>query len=135
MSLKRERAEGVGDVTGIFGPPAAPEVSISVEVKATDFGLNAILDTGSPLGTDNGGSVTGDFYDPNYATRYQLANPVLMDAELFDPRDVSQMVKQYVLPTIVLNSENFTTSNKNSTTIKYSGSDRTAFLHVYVVRP
>lgn len=124
VTLKRDRAEGIGDVTGIWGPPAAPEASVSLEVKKTDFGLNAILTTGSPAGTDTTGTVAGDFYDPDYAVRYQINNAMPIVANLYDPRDLSLIAKTYTLPAAVLNSESEGINAKNAVTVKYSGIDQ-----------
>lgn len=132
MSLKRDRAEGIGDTTGLLGPSDAPEVSVSLEVKVTDFGFNAILQNGSPLGSDDGGSAAGDFYDPNWATRNQLVNAVALVATIEDPRNAGSVLKTYTCPTMVLNNDNTTAATKNAATVKLSGTDRTGNLSVSV---
>lgn len=136
MALKRERAEGIGDVDGMWGPSASPEVSINFEVKKTDFGLSAILETGSPTGSDTGGagSAAGDYFDPNWMTRSQLSNSVALSAKVYDPRNSATVLKTYTLPAIVLNNDNDNATVKNATTVKYTGTDRTGNLTVSVTR-
>lgn len=127
LSLKRERAEGIGDVTGVYGPPAAPEVSVSLEVKQTDFSFNAVLESGSPTPGGN-----ADFYDPNYITREQLTTAVPLVATLYDPRNVGTKLKSYTVPSIVLNNENDNITTKNAVTRKFTGIEQFGNLVVTV---
>ena len=135
MALKRDRAEGIGDVDGVYGPPNAPEVQISLDVNTTDMALNSLMQTGSPLGTDNGGTVAGDYVDPNYWTRVQLGTATPVVAVLYDPRASNVAVKTYTIPTAVFKSYANTSSTKGVVTSKYSGMDRVGNVDVAYTHP
>lgn len=135
MSLKRERAEGIGDVTGVYGPPDAPTVSVTLDVKATDQKLLALLQTGSQLGTGDGGTLAGDFFDPNLMTRNQLVSATPIVATINDPRNAGVVVKTYTIPTAVMKSFDDTASNKAAVTRKFSGVDRVGNISVSYTHP
>ena len=124
MNLKRDRAEGIGDTTGFYGPPNAPEVTVDLDVAMTDMDLNTLMVTGQPYGTDQSGPLQGDFYDPNYAARVQLATATPVVAELLDPRNSGTVLKTITCPTAVFKEYNATGSTKNPVTVKYTGIDR-----------
>jgi hypothetical protein len=125
MTLKRDRAEGIGDTNGIYGPSDAPAVTLSLDVKMTDFGLDSIMQNGTPLGSDSGGSTANDFFDPLQVVRNQLSSSVPTVVQIGDPRNTGVIVKTITSPTSVYNQRTVTTPNKGPATIKYSGKDKT----------
>ena len=135
MTLKRARADGVGDIDGFYGVPDAPEVAVSLEVDMTDFSLFSVLSTGSPFGTDSSGSVTGDFHDPNYATRTQLTSPMAVGCKLLDPRNSANVLKNYLAANVFFSSENINASSKSSVTAKFTGKDQVGNLVVSFTHP
>lgn len=127
LTLKRERAEGIGDTNGLWGPPAAPEVSISLDVKRTDASLNTLMMTGQALGSDGGYTAngnSGDWFDPNLMARTQLNTAFPVVAKIQDPRTAGTVLKTLTCPTAVFKSYSTQTSSKSPVTVKYSGSDR-----------
>lgn len=130
LTMKRERADGVGDTDGFWGVPDAPECTVDMEVDMTDFGLLSILTTGSPAGTDTTGTVTGDFHDPNYATRVQLTSPMAVGCKILDPRNAAVILKTYTASNVFFASEGLTTSSKSSTTMKFTGKDQVGNLSI-----
>lgn len=124
MSLKRDRAEGIGDPDALYGPPDAPEVSISLDVKRTDNSLNTLMQTAQTHGTDDGGTVAGDFFDPFAMTNNQLATTVPVVATLSDPRTAGVILKTITCPTSVFTSYNVSDSTKGPITVKYDGKDK-----------
>ena len=135
LMLKRERAEGVGDTDGQWGPSDPPELSVSFDVKATDFGLLAIMMTGSPNGTDAGGTVAGDFFDPNYMTRIQLNTVVPVVATINDPKNAGAVLKTYTCPTVFFSSFNDAAAVKGVVNRKFGGKDRVGNIAIAVIRP
>lgn len=123
MSLKRDRAEGIGDTDGFFGPSDAPAVSLSLDVKMTDAGLNGIMQNGTPFGSDSVGSVTNDFFDPSQATRNQLAGNIPVVVTINDPRNSGVILKTITSPHAVFNQRTISTPAKGAATAKYTGKD------------
>jgi hypothetical protein len=123
MTLKRDRAEGIGDPDGIWGPSDAPEVALSLEVKMTDASLNGILQNGNPNGSDAGGSTSNDFFDPNEATRNALATDVPITVTINDPRNSGTVLKTITSPNAVMYQRTVSTPTKGPATVKYTGKD------------
>ena len=135
LTMKRDRADGVGDTSGFWGVPDAPELAVSMEVDMTDFGLLSVLTTGSPAGTDTSGTVTGDFHDPNYATRTQLTSPMAVSAKVLDPRNASATLVTYSAANVFFSSEGLNTTSKSSATMKFSGKDQVGNLSISYTHP
>lgn len=135
IMMKRERAEGIGDVDGIWGPPDAPDVQVSLDVKMTDFGLLSVMMNGSVQGTDNGGTVDGDFFSPVDMTRRQLVAACPVTVIVNDPRSATAVLKTYTLPTVVFKTLDNSASTKATVTHKFSGSDRVGNFSIACVRP
>ena len=134
IAMKRDRAEGIGDVDGIWGPPDAPEVSLSLDVKMTDMGLNSLMVTGSPNGTDNGGTVSGDFFDPNYMTRNQITSATPIAVNINDPRNSGTVLKTYNCPTALFKNYNNQAQGKSPVSAKYTGVDKVGNCTVTVTK-
>lgn len=121
LTIKRDRAEGIGDVNGFYGPSDPPSVTVDIDVKASDMSLDAALgNAGVGGGTDVGGPAVNDFVDPNYNVRKQLGSSQSLAATLSDPRTAAH-VKTITVNGVVLNSRSLSASSKSAATIKYSG--------------
>jgi hypothetical protein len=123
VALKRERAEGIGDLDGLWGPPMQPDVSIGMDVKFKGAGIDTLLKTGSQFGTDGGGAVTGDFVDSNYTTRVMLNTPTAVQVTVSDPRNSGIILKTVKASNAIFKQRTITNQAKNAVTVKYAGSD------------
>jgi hypothetical protein len=135
FGLKRERVEGIGDTEGMFGPSDAPSLSVSFDGRYTDAGLDGIMMSGSPYGSDYGGSATNDWFDPNLATRNQIATPIATVVTVYDPRSASTVLKTVTAPACVYGSRSISTPAKGAATIKWDGIDVTGNLTLSVTKP
>lgn len=121
LMLKRERAEGVGDVEGLYSPSDPPSATLSLDVKETDTGLNGIMQNGTPLNSSNGGATSNDFFSPEQMTRNQLYSSVPTVVKLYDPRDATTLVKTITIPDSLYNTRGVQTPAKGMNTVKYNG--------------
>jgi len=135
VMLKRDRAEGIGDTDGLWGPPDAPVVTVNFDLKVTDFTSNSVLMTGTPNGTDGGGTVLGDMLDPNYVTRLGLSGTFPLVATLNDPRNAGAVLKTYTFPTCVFKNHSLSANGKSPVTVKWQGGDKVGNFDIAVIRP
>lgn len=132
MSLKRDRVEGIGDVSAIYAPPAQPDASISLDMTFRGGNIDTLIRTGLPYGSDgpdgfsagSHGGDPGDFIDANYDTRLMLNTPCPIGATIYDPRNAGFVVKQIVAPQAVFKQRSLSMATKNNVTLKYTGSDQ-----------
>jgi hypothetical protein len=136
LNLKRERAEGVGDTDGIWGPSDAPVLDLTLDVKQSDLSLLTLLQstTGSPAGSDTGGLTSNDFLDPVNALRLEENNAFPIAVQLKDPRSASSVLKTYLAPTAVFKTTDESTKNNAAVTTKFTGNDRVGNLSIIVNR-
>lgn len=132
VALKRTRAEGIGDLDGLYGPPQMPEVTLNLDVNFTGAGPDTLLRTGSLYGTDGGGTVTGDFVDANYETRLMLNTPTAVAVTVGDPRNAGAILKTVTSSNAVFKQRTLTNQSKNAVTMKYTGSDQIGNVSVSV---
>jgi hypothetical protein len=123
ITLKRERAEGIGDTDGLYGPSDAPTVALTLDVKQNDSSLNGIMENGTPLGSDDGGSSSNDFFSPEQATRNQLYSSVATTVKLYDPRNATVLLKTISCPNSIYSTRGVQTAAKGMNTVKYTGKD------------
>lgn len=123
ITLKRERAEGVGEGDGLFSPSDVPEVTHSLDVMDSDWSLRGILENGTASGSDTGGSSSNDFFDPIQTLRNELYSSVALAVTLYDPRVASTIVKTVTSAHAFFNTDGVATPAKGQATIKYSGKD------------
>lgn len=134
LTLKRDRAEGIGDADGIFGPSDAPEVSLSLDVKATDTALDNVLQNGVATNSSNGGTTAHDFFDPSQATRNQLATAVPLTVTINDPRNAGVVLETITAGNAVFHQRTVSTPAKGAATVKYSGKDQVGNLLISVTK-
>jgi hypothetical protein len=124
LQLKRTRVEGIGDTVAMFGPPAQPDASVSLETKFTGAGTDTLARTGYAFGTDGGETTAGDFVDSNYETRVMLATPTPIVATIYDPRNSAVVLKTVTSPNAVFSQRTLQMQAKNDVSLKYTGADQ-----------